>query len=304
MKRRDFLKGVLGLGAGAAALRLSGASPLFAAEGSGSYDMAAVLGASPVQMFERGIDALGGMGRFVKRGQTVMIKPNASWGVPPEKGATTTPELVGRIAKHCFGAGASKVYIVDHTIDSPSRAFSASGIEEASKAEGAVIVPANSKGYYQEMRIPGAKRLGSALVHEQVLEADVFINVPILKHHGSTRITSALKNLMGLVWDRWYYHSNDLHRCIAEFPLLRKPDLNIIDAHTVMMSGGPRGSSYRTELEIKRMQILSADIVAADAAAAKTWGTEPERIGYIRTAAELGLGTMDLDSLNIRRIKI
>jgi uncharacterized protein (DUF362 family) len=136
------------------------------------------------------------------------------------------------------------------------------------------------------------------------MEADVIINIPILKHHGSTRITSALKNLMGLVWDRWYYHAHDLHRCIAEFPLLRTPTLNIVDAHTVMMSGGPRGSSYRAELKVKRMQIISSDIVAADAAAAKTWGTNLDAVRYISIAQELGLGNGNLDALNIRRIRV
>jgi uncharacterized protein (DUF362 family) len=154
------------------------------------------------------------------------------------------------------------------------------------------------------MRVPGARNLTSVRVHEQILEADVIINVPVLKHHGSTQITSAMKNLMGVVWDRWFYHANNLHRCIAEFPLLRTPTLNVIDAHTVMMSGGPRGSSYRSALEVKRMQIISPDIVAADAAAAQTWGTSADAVRYISIGEELGLGTSNLDALNIRRIRV
>lgn len=295
------------MSAGAALFTLTKPTAVFPSRSGGSsssYDMTAVLGGKPAEMFDRGISVLGGMGRYVGKGQTVMIKPNASWGTKPEVGATTTPELLTRVVEHCIEAGAKKVYVLDHTIDSPKRAYRANRLEKAAERGGGIIVPANSKGYYQNIDIPGAKRLESASVHEQLLEADIFINLPVLKHHGSTTITSGLKNLMGLVWDRWYYHANDLHRCIAEFPLYRKPDLNIIDAHTVMTRGGPRGSSYRAELELKRMQIISQDIVAADAAAAKTWGTDPSSVRYIRIADELGLGSMNLDALNINRIRV
>ena len=68
--------------------------------------------------------------------------------------------------------------------------------------QAAKIVPANSESYYQEVAIPNGKKLTTAKVHEMVLDCDVFINVPILKHHSSTRITGALKNMMGVVWDR------------------------------------------------------------------------------------------------------
>jgi len=318
MNRRDFLRelGRYGVAAGAAGafgwpLRLFGQeNSRRGSAGTGQnagqemYDLAAVMGGEPPAMFDAGIAALGGMKSFVRPGQTVVIKPNASWNVSPDRGATTTPSLIRRIAEHCRDAGAAKVYILDHTIDNWKLAYATTGIEGAAKTGGGQIVPANSKGYYQEAAVPGARSLKKVLVHELILEADVVINVPILKHHGSTLITSAMKNLMGVIWDRSFYHSTDLHRCIAEFGLLRTPTLNVVDAHTVMMSGGPRGSSYRSSLTVKKMQILSPDIVAADAAAAKTWGIEPEKVRYIGQADELRLGNMDLDRLRIARIRI
>jgi len=306
MNRREFLRAAGRYGAAAGAVSIFGwPVKIFGqSTAAGTYDLAAVMGGEPAGMFDRGIAALGGMGAFVRTGQTVVIKPNASWNVSPERGATTTPALVQRIVEHCRDAGASKIYILDHTIDNWKLAYATTGIETAARNGGAQVVPANSKGYYQETAVPGARSLRKVLVHELILEADVFINVPILKHHGSTGITSAMKNLMGVIWDRSFYHANDLHRCIAEFGLLRKPTLNVVDAHTVMMSGGPRGSSYRSSLSVKKMQIISADIVAADAAAAKTWGAEPEAIRYIAQAAELRLGIMDLDSLRIARIRV
>jgi uncharacterized protein (DUF362 family) len=212
--------------------------------------------------------------------------------------------LVKRIIEHCIDAGAKKVFVFDNTLDSWQLCYATTRIEAAAKEAGGLVVPGNSKSYYQETAIPGAKILKTTMVHELVLEADTFINVPILKHHGSTTITAGMKNLMGVVWDRRSYHWKGLDQCIADFPLLRKPDLNVIDAYSVMMSGGPRGTSYRANLDTKKMQILSTDIVAADAAAAKTWGAEPREIAYIGYGAAAGLGTMDLESLNISRLRV
>jgi uncharacterized protein (DUF362 family) len=305
MNRREFLQACArySLAAGAGAL-LGNPLRVFGQDTGSNYDMAAVMGDGPAAMFDVGIAALGGIQRFVKRGQVVLIKPNASWNVEPERGATTTPSLLKRIVEHCVEAGASKVYVVDHTIDNWKLSFETTQIESAAKQGGGQVIPGSSKGYFHETAVPGAKNLKNVMVHEMVLEADVIINVPVLKHHGSTTITCALKNLMGLVWDRWYYHANDLHRCIAEFALLRTPTLNVVDAHTVMMSGGPRGSSYRSSLKVKKMQIISPDIVAADAAAAATWGTSADNIRYINIADELGLGTKNLDALNIKRVRV
>jgi uncharacterized protein (DUF362 family) len=267
-------------------------------------DLVAVRGGQPDGMFDRGIAAFGGMRRFVAPGDTVVIKPNMSWNVDPERGATTDPKLVQRIIEHCVDARARRVYLVDHTLDNARLAFGRNGMNDAADSGGGSIVPANSSRYYQEVEIGGAQNLTTVRVHELVLEADVLINVPILKHHGSARITSALKNLMGLVWNRRYYHSHGLNQCIADFPLVRTPDLNVVDAYRVMMSGGPRGSSYAAKLELKRMQIISPDIVATDVASAKTWGIEPNRVPYIAMAGEHGLGVYDLDSLAIERISV
>ncbi len=164
-------------------------------------------------------------------------------------------------------------------------------------------MPANSEKYYQKVDLPSAVKLKNAKVHELMLDCDVFINVPVLKHHSSTKMTSAMKNLMGAVWDRGFWHVNDLHQCIADFPFLRKPDLNIIDAYRVMMNHGPRGSSGSI-VENKKALILSSDIVAADSAAAKIFGLDPSSVQYIKTADSLKLGKMDLTSLKINRITL
>jgi uncharacterized protein (DUF362 family) len=266
-------------------------------------DLVAIKGGEADAMFDKGIEALGGMKKFVKKGQTVVVKPNIGWDVIPEKAANTNPLLVKRIIKHCFDAGAKDVFVFDNTCDNWTKCYSNSGIEKAAKDAGAKVVSGAKESYYQDVSVKGATNLKKTKVHELILESDVFINVPILKHHSSSHLTIGLKNLMGIVWDRGYWHQNDLHQCIADFGLFRKPDLNIIDAYNVLKQNGPRGISGNDVLKMKS-QIISTDIVAADAAAAKLFGVEPDDIPYIVLADKMKIGKKDLSKLSINRIKM
>jgi uncharacterized protein (DUF362 family) len=151
--------------------------------------------------------------------------------------------------------------------------------------------------------VPNALTLKKSKVHELILESDVFFNVPVLKSHSSARVTIAMKNLMGIVWDRGEWHANDLHQCIADFAAYRKPDLNIVDAYAVMKRNGPRGVSVEDVVTMKSL-LLSTDMVTADAASAKLFGREPSDIPHIRIAAEKKIGRMDLDALSIKRIAL
>jgi hypothetical protein len=212
-----------------------------------NYDLIAVMGGEPAAMFDMGIQAMGGMGTFVRKGQKVLVKPNIGWDVVPEKGGNTNPALVKRIIEHCYRAGAKEVYVFDNTCDNWIKCYNNSGIEQAVKDAGGKIVPGNSESYYQEISIPNGKKLTTAKVHELVLESDVFINVPVLKHHSSAMMTGALKNMMGVVWDRGYWHRNHLNQCIADYALYqKKPQLNVMDAYNVMMRNGPAVSPWLT----------------------------------------------------------
>ncbi len=306
MRRRDFFKTSAGAGlAAGAALSLGGYGRLWASSPTpAKYDMVAIMGGNPDAMFDLGIQELGGMGAFIRKGQKVLVKPNIGWDVIPELAANTNPILVKRIIEHCFKAGAREVYVFDHTCDNWVNTYKNSGIEKAAKSAGAKVVPGNSENYYQEIEIPGGKKLKKAKVHELLLETDVFINVPVLKDHNSTRMTACLKNTMGIVWDRGFWHSNDLHQCIADFALFeKKPVLNVIDCYNVMVKNGPQGVSKEDVVQMKS-QIITADWVAGDTAAAKMLGVDPLKIDYIPIADKMGLGTMNLDSLNIKRIKM
>ena len=165
------------------------------------------------------------------------------------------------------------------------------------------MVPANSESNYREVVIKNGKKLKTAKVHELILDSDVFINVPVLKSHSGTAISVSMKNHMGIVWDRRFWHKNDLNQCIADFAAFRKPDLNVVDGYRVLSKRGPRGVTVE-DVTLTKSLILSRDIVAADAAAARVFGIDPSTVPHIRLANEAGVGNMDLTKLNINRIKI
>lgn len=304
MKRRNFisttLKASLIAGAGLSSFNFAHSLSSKSFPFSSDYDLAAIKGGEPDAMFDEAIKSLGGMSKFVKKGQTVVVKPNIGWDVSPERAGNTNPLLVKQIIKQCFDAGAKDVYVFDHTCDNWNKCYSNSGIERAVKDAKGKIVSGASESYYQEVTIKQGKKLKKTKVHELILESDVFINVPILKNHSSADLTIGMKNLMGNVWDRGFWHANDLHQCIADFTSWRKPDLTVVDAYYVMKKNGPRGVS-KDDVVTMKSQIVATDIVAADAAAAKLFGKKPEDVEHIKIADEMKLGTMKLDKLSIYR---
>lgn len=307
MNRRQFIqKGFIYSTLTAAYAATLGRIPAFGRHLSsnttrGNYDLVAVRGGEPVAMYHKAMAEQGGMQRYVRQGQTVVVKPNIGWDVEPQRAANTNPGLVAAIVEDCLKAGARRVYVLDNTCDNWQRCYQNSGIEAAVRAAGGQMVPANLERNYQEVTIPGAKRLTTAKVHEQVISCDVLINVPVLKHHASTSVTIAMKNLMGVVWDRRFWHRNDLHQCIADFCLYRKPDLNIVDAYLVMTQNGPRGTST-ADLALMKSLLVSSDIVAIDAASALLFGAQPDDIGHIKIASEMRIGQSNLSALNIKRL--
>jgi uncharacterized protein (DUF362 family) len=265
-------------------------------------DLVAVRGESLPAMFDRALEALGGLGRYVKSGQTVLVKPNMGWAVGPEQAANTSPELVAHIVKSALGLGAKKVYVFDNTCDNWAQAYRDSGLEAAAKDAGADVAPAHSSGYFQSVEVPGADHLKSIELHECYLEADCVINAPVLKNHGGAKVTAAMKNLMGAVWSRGPLHRMGLDETIPELLLYKRPTLNVVDAYRVMLTGGPRGRGDSKYLAAK-MLIASPDAVAADSAASAVMGsagiTAPD---YIANAAARGIGTADLSLLNVQRL--
>jgi uncharacterized protein (DUF362 family) len=304
--RRRFIQQGFLVGASFSFVDLGGLFAANAADAVGAGgipDLVAVRDADRVTMLNQAMEALGGMGQFVKPGQSVVIKPNIAWDVPPERSANTHPDIVRRLVELCAAAGAARVSVFDNTCDNWQRTYATSGVEAALKGTPGRLVSGKDQSMYRSVEIPKGVRLKSAQVHELILDSDVFINVPVLKHHGGALMTSCMKNLMGVVWDRQFYHKNDLHQCIADLLTFKKPALNIVDAYAPMVRNGPRGKGVEDLVETRTL-VAGRDIVACDAAAARILGHQPDGVRHVKIAAEAGVGSMDLDRLNIRRIKL
>ena len=310
MERREFIK----KSAATTAAMALGFEGLQAALAGGSLaveqapDMVAVMGGEPEQMLQEAMKALGGIEKFVKKGQNIVIKPNIGWDKTPELAADTNPDLVAALVRMCLGAGAKKVTVFDHTCNNWQLCYKNSGIEQAAKDAGAVVVPGNDEVYYKPVSLPRGVNLKETKIHEALLEADAWINVPVLKNHGGAKLSCAMKNLMGIVWDRRYFHNNDLQQCIADICTWEKPPvLNIVDAYRIVHHNGPQGKGPADVAQLKTL-IASPDIVAVDTAALRFFNQvvklDMAAVGHIGKGEALHLGTTDLDKINIKRIRL
>jgi uncharacterized protein (DUF362 family) len=311
MKRRDFFKSAAFVGI-ASIFKPGTLAASTAASNSVSVqattDMVAVMGGEPEIMLNRAMKELGGIGKYVKKGQKVVIKPNIGWDKKPEMAANTNPELVGALIKLCKSAGAAEVLVFDHTCQDWQKCYTNSGIKAAVEKAGGKMVPGNDESYYREVQVPKGVQLKTAKIHKAILDCDVWFNVPVLKHHGGAKNSISMKNLMGIVWDRKFFHSNDLHQCIADSATIyKKPALNIIDAYRIMKSNGPQGKTEADVVTLKSL-IISPDFVAADTAAMKMFSqvqpTDIADVRYIAMAEKLRVGTQHLEKLNVKKIKL
>ena len=309
MNRKEFLK-TLGVAGTISAVAGSGPLDVFvqAAEKDGPVDLVAVMGGEPDVMFQKAISELGGIGRFVKKDQKIVIKPNIGWDKTPEMAANTNPILVAEMVKQCLAAGAAEVVVFDMTCDGMRGCYTNSGIEKAAADAGAKVLPADDERYFREVELPLGKKLKKAKIHHSLLDCDAWFNVPVLKVHGGAKMTIAMKNYMGITWDRGSFHRIDLQQCIADAcTWTKKPVLNVVDAYRILKANGPRGRSEADAVMVKAL-IASTDIVAVDTASIKLaeqfTNIALDAVTHVGFGEELKIGTTDLDKLNVRRVRV
>jgi uncharacterized protein (DUF362 family) len=261
-------------------------------------------GDDPEALVRNAIDAIGGMARFVPAGAYVLIKPNVCTSNHTYlDAATTNPWVVGALVKMCFEAGAGRVRVFDYPFngDNP-RNYQTSGIADQVLAAGGELETLDWSKFIPTS-LPTAQSLSSAAFYSEVINADVVIDVPIAKHHGSAGLTLGMKNLMGVVSDRGAIHG-DLQRRITDLADYVRPELTVIDAVRILVANGPISDS-RGDVRILNTVIASPDIVAADAYATRLFGwSNPNRLLYVKYGAERGLGRSDLENLNIQEITV
>jgi uncharacterized protein (DUF362 family) len=267
-------------------------------------DIAVARGGDPETMVRRVIASLGGMNRFVPSGANVIIKPNICVAYHTyEYAATTNPWVVAALVKMVLEAGAKSVKVMDYPFGgSAQEAYSISGIQEQVLAAGGEMIPISSIKFIPTT-LPNGQALKNCKIFDDVLKADVLINVPIAKDHGLALLTLGMKNLMGVIHDRPALHGN-LGQNLADLGAFLRPSLTVIDGVRILTANGPTGGNL-DNVRQKDTIIASMDIVAADSYAAKTlFDFPPENLTYIQAGVKNGLGRSDLENMKVEEINV
>jgi uncharacterized protein (DUF362 family) len=299
--RRKFLK----TAAAGMALGLVG-TPSFSFA-KDEYDLTVISG-EPVAATKKALEAMGGISRFVKRGQRVVLKPNMSFSRTPESATTTHPLVVATVAQACIEAGAPQVLVLDHTLHRAELCLERAGIREACKNIPKVHVLAlQERTFFREVKIPNGKVLESVEVVKEISDGHVLINIPVAKSHSATGVSLGMKGLMGLIWDRESFHSQyNINQAIADLGTVIKPQLTILDATRALVSGGPGGPG---EVRKPNLIIAGIDPVAVDSYGVSIvpWygqSFKGRQVEHLLAAYQKGLGKIDIDQLRVFREKV
>jgi uncharacterized protein (DUF362 family) len=307
LTRRQFIKGAATAVALPKMFFLGAHSEPSVAYAAGDADLVIAQQGSPSQLLQAALAPLGGMGRFVKKGQRVVIKANIAWARTPDQAATNNPELLSALIKTCYQAGAKRVAVWDHTCDNYQFCFARSGLKKVTQEAGGDIFSGHGQNVYRKVEVPKGKKLKTVEIIQDVLDTDVFINFALPKQHFATEVTLGMKNFIGIAWDMELLHKIDLHQCIADLNTIRRPDLVVIDAIRILTTNGPKGPGKTEDIgEV----VASTDIVAADSYAAayfkhpKTGKPfKPAEVRFIKNAYDLGLGQIDLSKVQLKKVK-
>jgi uncharacterized protein (DUF362 family) len=299
MKRRDFIRG---MAAGSLALRFGpGALAGAAAAPAAVPVLVAVEGESPAAITKEAIAMLGGMKRFVGKGDKVVIKPNIGWDRTPEMAACTNPEVVRTLVELVLDAGAKKAIVIDNTTNQAKRCYVRSGIQEAVKQAGGDML------FVDDYRVKKTALKGAWLKEWDVLldvvEADKIINVPIAKHHSLCRLTMGMKNWLGAIGGARNQLHQDLDKAVVDLAAFFKPELTVLDAYRILVRNGPQGGRI-SDTQLLKTVVAGTDPVAADAMGATFFEVAPRELPYLRLARERGLGEFELEKVRFEKRKI
>lgn len=306
ISRRRFLRAT---GSAAGALAATALFPgVLRAAGGKTVDVAEVSGATPAERARKAVALLGGMKRFVSRGDAVVLKPNIGWDRTPEQAANTDPEFVVAVAEMCLASGAKSVRVFDRTCNDPRRCYVNSGIQEAverfarrNRVEDALRVHHVEDRKFVRTAIPNALSIKEWDLYRDALEADKIINLPIAKHHSLAGVTLGLKNMMGVMGgNRGQIHYR-LSECLTDIHRRLTVSLTVIDAGRVLLRNGPSGGNI-ADVKAFGKAFASGDVVAADAVAAeRIFRLSPRDVPHIGKAMEAGLGVAS--AAQIRRVE-
>jgi uncharacterized protein (DUF362 family) len=265
-------------------------------------EMVVARAGEPRQLVQRAIQELGGIRRFISRGDVVVIKPNIAWDRTPAQAANTNPEVVASMVRLCREADAKSVVVTDVSINEPRRCFERSGIAAAALAEGAqIILPEDRR--FREVDLHG-EVLRSWPVFEPFLAADKMINIPVAKHHSLTGATLGMKNWYGILGGQRQRLHQRIHESLADLADFMRPTITLIDAYRVLRRNGPGGGNPG-DVALEKTVIAGTDPVALDAYAAKAyWDLDYGTLRYLKLASDRGLGTMNFENVRTRVVEL
>jgi uncharacterized protein (DUF362 family) len=266
-----------------------------APEPAKSTSFAVVHGTDREKMVRAAVDHLGGISRFIRPGERVLIKPNVGWDRQPEEAANTHPELVGAVVRLCLTAGASQVWVTDVSVNDPYRSFARSGIEETVQKAGGKIRYTTDNDFVQ------TDLQGEVLkvwpVSRFYHEVDRVINMPIVKHHSLSKCTIALKNWYGVLGGRRNRLHQKINESIADLAAAIRPTLTLVDATRVLIRNGPTGGSL-ADVSVENTILAGEDAVALDAWSLRYLDLSVADVPYLGLAEQQGVGVSDWASLN------
>ena len=272
--------------------------PSLLAQAKTSPDMAIITGESPAAITKEALAALGGMKRFIAKGDKVMIKPNIGWDRTPELAATTNPEVVKTLVEIAFEAGAKEVTVMDNTINQAQRCYARSGIAEAAKSAGAKV-PFVNEFRLKKMALKG-EWLKEWEVFTDFVETDKLINVPIAKHHSLSRLTIGMKNWLGANGGARNQLHQKIDEAMVDLAAFFKPQLTVLDAYRILTRNGPQGGRI-SDIKLQKTVVASIDPVAAETVAAGFFEIRPEELAYLGIALKRGLGQTNLEKLTVEK---
>ncbi len=255
----------------------------------GHASLVLVRGGSREEALAAALEALGGISQFAPMGKSIVIKPNIGWDRMPAQGANTDPDLVAA-AVNTFKKAGGKVAVFDNTCNTAQRCYRRSGIEEAAKNAGAKVSFMHEKRY-DTVDLPGGVELQKWPIYRDYLNADLRINMPVLKHHTLAGITMGLKNLMGVMGGERATIHKGFDQKLIDITAHILPELTILDARRVLRRNGPQGGNP-DDVEVMNCLIAGFDPVAVDAEGARLFGSDPLSLGYLLEAEQRGLGSI------------
>ena len=239
-------------------------------------------------MVKKAVDLVGGITSVVKPGQTVALKPNVVTGRVTGPGVVTDKRVVEAMIRLCKEAGAAKVLVVEGAgyFTETGKALELSGVKEMAEKAGAEVVDVD-KGSLVELRVPDPLIVDTIKVSKAFMDADVRINLPVMKTHDQLLVTLGVKNLKGVIPKpmKREFHRVGVVKGIIDLNKTVPLDLTVLDAIVAMEGLGP---SFGPKVQLNTV-MASKDVWALDRVASRMMGFSMEELDYLTQAAEHGL---------------